>query len=109
MEPSLRTEIRSYYERASERNRLELSVLQLEFARTKEIIGRFLPEPPVLVMEVGGGPGCYAAWLVALGYVVHLIDPVGKLAKDGQDAGIRGYILNWLGSKMEIPVSTAQQ
>jgi 2-polyprenyl-3-methyl-5-hydroxy-6-metoxy-1,4-benzoquinol methylase len=84
MEPSLRTEIRSYYERAPERDRLELSLFELELARTKEMIRRFLPEPPALVLDVGGGAGRYAAWLAALGYEVHLIDPVRKLERMGR-------------------------
>ena len=31
---------------------------------------------PARVLDVGGGPGAYAAWLADLGYAVHLVDPV---------------------------------
>src|SRR5262245_1037785 len=48
----------------------------LEFARTQEILRRFLPPPPAVVADVGGGPGLYACWLAGLGYEVHLSDPV---------------------------------
>ena len=37
---------------------------------------RFLPPPPAVVLDVGGGPGAHACWLAQQGYVVHLIDLV---------------------------------
>lgn len=37
---------------------------------------RFLPSPPARILDVGGGPGAHARWLVADGYQVELIDPV---------------------------------
>ena len=37
---------------------------------------RYLPPPPAVVFDIGGGPGVYACWLARLGYAVHLIDPV---------------------------------
>jgi SAM-dependent methyltransferase len=46
----------------------------LEFARTQEHLLRHLPPPPARILDVGGGPGRYSAWLVSLGYEVHLID-----------------------------------
>jgi ubiquinone/menaquinone biosynthesis C-methylase UbiE len=49
---------------------------RIEFARTKELLARFLPRPPAGVLDVGGGPGWYASWLAGQGYEVHLIDPV---------------------------------
>jgi ubiquinone/menaquinone biosynthesis C-methylase UbiE len=47
-----------------------------EFERTKEILSRYLPVPPSKILDVGGGPGAYAAWLVDRGYDVTLVDPV---------------------------------
>ena len=49
---------------------------RIEFARSKELLSRFLPRPPARVLDVGGGPGWYASWLAGQGYDVHLIDPV---------------------------------
>ena len=69
-------EILSYYEGIDEAGRLVRGAGPLEFARMRELIGRFLPSPPGLVLDVGGGPGRYACWLAALGYEVHLLDPV---------------------------------
>jgi ubiquinone/menaquinone biosynthesis C-methylase UbiE len=37
---------------------------------------RLLPAPPARVLDVGGGPGTYAAPLARLGYQVHVVDPV---------------------------------
>jgi ubiquinone/menaquinone biosynthesis C-methylase UbiE len=50
----------------------------LEFARTQELLRRYLPDAPASVLDVGGGPGTHARWLVADGYSVHLIDPVER-------------------------------
>lgn len=89
MPPELLREIGMYYEQAPERERLQLGCFQLEFARTKEIIDRFLPEPPAIVLDVGGGPGRYAAWLAARGYEVHLVDPVPKLVTEARELDSR--------------------
>lgn len=51
---------------------------RLEFERTKELLARFLPPAPARVLDVGGGPGVYAAWLASLGYEVTLVDPVAR-------------------------------
>jgi SAM-dependent methyltransferase len=69
-------EIRAHYETGVERDRLAAGYSRIEFARTKELLGPRLPVPPARVLDVGGGPGAYAAWLVDAGYEVRLIDPV---------------------------------
>lgn len=70
--------MRAYYERGEEAERLDggMESGPLEFERTKELIGRFLPERSLDVVDVGGGPGQYAAWLADLGHRVHLVDPI---------------------------------
>ena len=75
-EPILPSEIDSYYTGGAEAGRLASGLGQLELARTQEILRRFLPPPPAVVADVGGGPGVYANWLSGLGYEVHLYDPV---------------------------------
>jgi len=66
-----------YSDRGDENDRLSASALgQLEFARTRELIQRFLPAPPAKVLDVGGGSGAYSTWLASLGYDVHLVEPV---------------------------------
>ncbi|MFN2471439.1 MAG: class I SAM-dependent methyltransferase [Gaiellaceae bacterium] len=69
-------EILGHYGRGAELGRLESGASAIEFARTKELLERYLPPPPARVLDVGGGPGVYALWLAELGYDVHLIDPL---------------------------------
>jgi SAM-dependent methyltransferase len=66
--------IRAYYEKGEELGRLERGYWRLEFARTKELLLRYLPAPPAQVLDVGGGPGVYAEWLADAGYDVKLVD-----------------------------------
>jgi ubiquinone/menaquinone biosynthesis C-methylase UbiE len=65
----------SYYEDGHELERLA-SWGWLEFERTKELLGRVLPEAGARVLDIGGGPGAYAEWLATLGHRVHLVDAV---------------------------------
>lgn len=67
-------DIHLYYNRGREQNRLMQEVGPLELARTQEIILRYLPPPPLTIMDIGGGAGVYALWLAELGYKVHLVD-----------------------------------
>jgi ubiquinone/menaquinone biosynthesis C-methylase UbiE len=75
--PILSRKILTHYdEAAEERVRLDQHGGQLEYYRTKEIIARHLPRKPVVILDIGGGPGRYACWLAKLGHRVHLVDPV---------------------------------
>ena len=66
-----------YYARGLELGRLERDGRpRLEHVRTLELLDRFLPPPPALVLDVGGGPGAYAVPLAERGYEVRLVDPV---------------------------------
>ena len=88
----LDSDIASYYSRAPEAIRLEQGPSQLEFVRTFELIERFIPPPPAVVLDVGGGLGPYAIRLAHRGYQVHLIDPVPGLVEEARrrsDAGTR--------------------
>lgn len=67
-------DIRRYYELGLERDRLTQGHSRVEFERTKELLRRFLPSPPARVLDVGGGPGAYAAWLADRGHDVRLVD-----------------------------------
>jgi ubiquinone/menaquinone biosynthesis C-methylase UbiE len=69
-------EILSFYAGGLERDRLAYGSGALEFARTRIVLERFLPEPPAVIADIGGGPGRYAVMLAERGYGVHLIDPV---------------------------------
>jgi ubiquinone/menaquinone biosynthesis C-methylase UbiE len=66
----------AHYAEGIEADRLQRGSGRIEFARTREIVSRYLPPPPAVIFDIGGGPGVYAAWLARLGYAVHLVDPV---------------------------------
>jgi ubiquinone/menaquinone biosynthesis C-methylase UbiE len=66
----------AHYTTGYEKDRLDTGPGQLERARTQEILTRYLPPAPVDVVDIGGGPGVYAAWLAARGYRVDLLDIV---------------------------------
>ena len=80
-------EILSFYRQTQESNRLTNDVRgQIEFARTQEIITRYLPDPPAVVLDIGGGSGTYACWLAKAGYEVHLVDPVDLHVEQAKEA-----------------------
>lgn len=70
----MESDIEQYYQRGHEAERLSRGNGRLEQARTRELIQRYLPPPPAVIYDVGGGSGVYAIWLAALGYEVHLLD-----------------------------------
>jgi ubiquinone/menaquinone biosynthesis C-methylase UbiE len=73
---SLEPDIRRYYEAGQEAGRLEDPFSRWEKVRTFDLLGRFLPPAPAVVLDVGGAAGVYAFPLAEMGYVVDLIDPV---------------------------------
>jgi ubiquinone/menaquinone biosynthesis C-methylase UbiE len=87
-EESLRKIIQHYGE-ADESSRLGTGFFQLEQARTRELILRYLPPAPATVIDGGGGAGAYACWLAARGYRVHLLDPVPKHVEQARTASAR--------------------
>ncbi len=68
-----------FYTKTAEESRLSAGVPLLEFERTRELLSRFLPAPPLRVVDVGGAAGSYAFWLAGLGYDVHLLDVTPRL------------------------------
>jgi ubiquinone/menaquinone biosynthesis C-methylase UbiE len=67
-------EVIRHYASGYEADRLNTQSGQLECARTRELLIRFLPPPPARILDVGGGPGAHACWLAKKGYEVHLTD-----------------------------------
>ena len=68
---------RFYTSRYAEEDRLRMSPHGLlEFARTRELLRRELPQAPARVLDVGGGTGAHASWLADDGHQVHLVDLV---------------------------------
>ncbi|MFL5502705.1 MAG: class I SAM-dependent methyltransferase [Gemmatimonadaceae bacterium] len=79
--PHLDPAIKAYYDQSPEESRLELGPFQLEEVRTRELILRHAPEPPALVLDVGGAAGAYAIWLAERGYDVRLFDASTRLVE----------------------------
>ncbi|MGN9791379.1 class I SAM-dependent methyltransferase [Streptomyces sp. OZ13] len=76
LDPSV---MRFYGETVNEDSRLRSSADgRMELVRTQELLRRFLPPPPARVLDVGGGSGIHAEWLVKDGYDVALVDPVPR-------------------------------
>ncbi len=70
--------IHSYTFEYDEATRLSTDIGPLEFVRTQELIRRYIPSPPAVVLDIGGAAGPYAFWLASLGYSVHLLDIVPR-------------------------------
>jgi SAM-dependent methyltransferase len=73
---TLQSEIFGYYNNGQEAARLESPFCRWEKVRTLDLLARFLPPPPAVILDVGGAAGAYAFPLAERGYVVDLIDPV---------------------------------
>ncbi|WP_433891775.1 class I SAM-dependent methyltransferase [Streptomyces sp. CA-111067] len=70
---------RFYSETIDESERLSIAADgRLELIRTQELLRRYLPPAPAKILDVGGGPGAHARWLVADGYEVDLVDPIAR-------------------------------
>ncbi|MFL5595677.1 MAG: class I SAM-dependent methyltransferase [Gemmatimonadaceae bacterium] len=73
--------IQDYYDQWPEESRLQLGPFKLEDVRTRELILRYAPEPPAVVLDVGGAAGAYAFWLAERGYEVRLLDASPRLVE----------------------------
>lgn len=69
-------EAAGHYSSGYEADRLSAGSARLEFTRTQDILGRYLPRPPAAILDIGGGPGAYGHWLADQGYEVHLVDAI---------------------------------
>ncbi|MDX3751132.1 class I SAM-dependent methyltransferase [Streptomyces sp. AK08-02] len=87
--PGVAPEIVTFYaETIDEADRLSTTADgRLELVRTQELLRRHLPPPPARILDVGGGPGAHARWLVADGYDVHLVDPIPRHLTQAEQSG----------------------
>jgi len=79
-------QIVDHYNRYDERERLRHDIGPLEQLRTQELMLRYLPPAPAVVLDVGGASGVYSFWLAGLGYSVHLVDIVPRHVEQAQQA-----------------------
>lgn len=68
-------DVASYYATNVEADRLSGGAGALEFARTTEIVARYLPQKAAVV-DIGGGTGRYSEWLAENSHRVELVEPV---------------------------------
>ncbi|RSM94496.1 class I SAM-dependent methyltransferase [Nonomuraea sp. WAC 01424] len=94
-------EVLTYYAQDLEHDRLREGRGRLEFWRTQDVLRRTLPPPPARVLDVGGGTGVHAEWLLADGYEVTLLDPVPLHVE--RAAGVPG-LRAALGDARRLPV-----
>jgi len=62
-QPKILLEVANYYQEFPEEDRLKHRPSQLESARTQEVILRYLPDPPAVILDVGGVASAYSLWL----------------------------------------------
>jgi ubiquinone/menaquinone biosynthesis C-methylase UbiE len=84
--PILPPEAMQHYQQVEEAARLTRVGSQIELIRTQELLSRYLPPPPAVVYDVGGGAGIYAFWLAERGYTVHLLDAVPRHIDQAREA-----------------------
>jgi len=77
----------SYYSQGREAERLR-TISRLEYVRTRELLERFLPPPPAVVLDIGGAAGGYALPLQEAGYQIHLLDPISLHINQAVEAGV---------------------
>ncbi|HBD95758.1 MAG: hypothetical protein A2015_04195 [Spirochaetes bacterium GWF1_31_7] len=66
--------VEKYYNENAEQEWRRFDEHPVEFEITKRILGKYMPESPAKVIDIGGGPGRYALWLSSKGYDVTLFD-----------------------------------
>ncbi len=97
----MQAEVRRFYERGGEADRLSAGAGRLEFLRTWDVLTRVLPPAPASVLDVGGAMGVYAGPLAEAGYEVHLVDPVpAQVEVAARLPGVRASI----GDALSLPV-----
>ena len=72
--PSEIKRVQRHYDNNPEHEWERLSRHRTEFAVTLRALQEYLPVPPVLIADIGGGPGRYSIALTKLGYNVTLVD-----------------------------------
>lgn len=82
-------QIVDHYNRYDERERLKHDIGPLEQLRTQELMLRFLPPAPAVILDVGGASGVYSFWLAGLGYSVHLVDIVPRHIEQARQAALQ--------------------
>jgi SAM-dependent methyltransferase len=84
----LHPRIKAFYEKVDESTRLTASADgALELLRTQELLRPHLPPSPARIVDIGGGPGIHAQWLIGDGHIVHVVDPVNRHVEQARATG----------------------
>lgn len=67
-------QVEDYYDQNSQHEWERFDRHPTEFAVTQRALRDYLPAAPARILDIGGGPGRYAIWLVQQGYTVTLLD-----------------------------------
>jgi ubiquinone/menaquinone biosynthesis C-methylase UbiE len=87
------TALEAHYVERDESLRLTSTVKgQFELARMQDLLGRYLPDPPAVIADIGGGPGVHACWLKDRGYSVELLDLMPHHVDEARAAGIDAIV-----------------
>lgn len=76
--PNLDPVFLHYTEEIREEQRTAGGTSRLEYLRSLDLLSRFLPSPPAVILDVGGAAGTYAFPLADRGYEVHLVDLIPR-------------------------------
>ena len=89
--------LRYYSHDWDEDDRIRSGLHEIELVRTQEIIRRHLPGGHLRVLDVGGGGGVHAEWLLQDGHAVHLGEPVPRHVEE-----VSRRLGDWPGFSCEI-------
>lgn len=100
--------LNAFYSQYQEHERLLHGSNQLEFARTVELMVRFLPAAPARVLDIGGGTGPYSRWLLEQGYSAQLLDAMPRhIERVQQDPTLAGLESAAVGDARALPYAAA--
>jgi ubiquinone/menaquinone biosynthesis C-methylase UbiE len=92
------SEVERYYSEIVQREWERMERHRTEFAVTLRALSDYLPQPPVRIADIGGGPGRYAIALAQRGYVVTLVDlaeanlEFARYRADEAEVTLAGYV-----------------
>ncbi len=66
--------VREFYDHIVDYEFIRLDNYILEHAAVRHFLSRYLPPPPLKILDIGGGPGRYALMLAQSNYEVTLVD-----------------------------------
>lgn len=81
--------LEEYYRQYDESRRLAEGAGDIERIRTQDILSRYLPNAPAVILDVGGATGVHALALAEVGYEVHLVDPISAHVEQAAKASSR--------------------